>query len=95
MNHTRMKMAMLMGAVSYPVIGATLDDDIAEVAAQKTRIGSLTTLFASTKKQLADALSGVTLPPAVQAKVDKLFEDLHANSGDIDAALNADVPPPA
>lgn len=38
----------------------------------------LTTYNAELKKQIEDLLSGVTLPPEVQAKVDKIYEKLTA-----------------
>jgi capsule polysaccharide export protein KpsE/RkpR len=58
---------------------ATLDEVLADVQAESTQIDSLTTLTAGLKQQLTDALSGVTLPPDVQAKVDAVFAGVEAN----------------
>jgi hypothetical protein len=77
------------------IIMSTLDDDLAAVEAQSTRLDSINALIVSVKQQLADALSGTTLPPGVQAKVDAVFNALHANDAKIDTALNTNVPPPA
>jgi hypothetical protein len=77
------------------IIMSNLDDDLAEVTAQGTRLDSINTLIVTLNQRIADALSGTTLPPAVQAKVDAVFAGLQANGAKIDTALNANVPPPA
>lgn len=82
----------IIGKENY--IMNTLDDDLAAVTAQGTRLDSVNVLLTSVETQLADALSGTTLPPAAQAKVDALFTALHANDAKIDTALNSNVPPP-
>ncbi len=74
-------------------IMASLQDIIDDVSAETTAIGSLTDLVAGLKQQLADALSGVNLPPAVQAKVDAIFAGVDANKQKILDALAANVPP--
>jgi hypothetical protein len=76
-------------------IMSTLDDDLAAVTAESTRLDSIDTLITTLNQRIADALSGTTLPPAVQAKVDAVFAGLQANSAKIDTALNTNVPPPA
>jgi len=73
---------------------STLDDDLAEVTAQSSRLDSIDTLVDTLNQRISDALSGTTLPPAVQAKIDSLFTGLKANSEKIDKALNTNVPPP-
>jgi altronate dehydratase len=65
-------------------IMATLDEVLADVTDEGTQIDSLSVLVAGLKQQLADALSGTTLPPAVQAKVDAVFAG--------DDAINANTP---
>lgn len=74
-------------------IMATLDEVLADVTDEKTAIASIATLIAGLKQQIADALSGVTLPPAVQAKVDAVFAAAEQNKADIAAALASGVPP--
>jgi hypothetical protein len=80
-------------------IMSSLDDDIGLVQAETTQIAGVTTLLTSINQQLSDALSGVTLPPAVQAKVDAVFTGLTANSGALAAAIalgptGTPLPPP-
>jgi hypothetical protein len=74
---------------------ATLDEVLAEVTDESGRLDSIQTLIDGIKQQLADALSGAALPPAVQQKVDEVFAGLTANKAKIDTALNAGTPPPA
>jgi sulfur carrier protein ThiS len=45
------------------------------------------------KQQVADALSGATLPAPVQAKVDAIFAAAETNKSKIVTALNANVTP--
>jgi len=73
---------------------ASLDDVLADVTGETTRLDSLSTLISGIRQQLADALSGASLPPAVQAKVDAIFTAAEANKAKIDTALNTNVPPP-
>lgn len=75
-------------------IMATLDQVLVDVTAEDTRLDSITTLIGGLQQQLADALSGTTLPPATQAKVDAIFAAAESNSAKIDKALNTGVPPP-
>ncbi|KRQ99288.1 hypothetical protein [Bradyrhizobium valentinum] len=65
----------------------TLDETIAEVQAQGTQVDGLITLTLSLRQQLGDALSGASLPPDVQAKVDAVFDGVAANNAKIVAAL--------
>ncbi len=74
------------------IIMATLDQILTDVTDEGTQIDSLSTLMAGLKQQLADALSGTTLPPAVQAKVDAVFAGVEANKGKVVAAINANTP---
>jgi hypothetical protein len=70
------------------------DEALAAVTAEDTRVDSLITLFSTTKKKLADALSGVTIPPAVQEKINSIFDLSAASAAKMDTALNTNVPPP-
>lgn len=72
---------------------ATLDQILADVTAQQTALDSVIALIQGLRQQLADALSGVTLPPAVQAKVDAIFEAAEFNGVKIAQALAENVPP--
>ena len=68
-------------------IMADLDQDLELIQQQGTQIDGVATLIATLRQQIADAMSGVTLPPAVQAKVDAVFAGLTANSGKLAVAL--------
>ena len=72
----------------------TLDQILADVTDEGTQIKSLSTLMAGIKQQLADALAGVTITPAVQAKIDAVFAGVEANKAEVVAAINAPMPPP-
>ena len=60
-------------------IMATLDQVLADVTAETTAIAGVSDLIKGLKQQLADALSGTTLPPATQAKVDAIFAAAETN----------------
>lgn len=74
-------------------IMATLDQVLQDIADEKTAIASVSELIAGLRKQVEDALAGVTLPPAVQAKIDQVFEGAEANKKALADALAANVPP--
>lgn len=76
-------------------IMATLDETLAAVTAEDSKVDSIIALVDGLKKQLADALAGTTLPPAVQAKVDAVFAQATASAGKIDTAITANTPPTA
>jgi ABC-type transporter Mla subunit MlaD len=76
-----------------------LDQALQDIADEKTAIGSVTELINNLRQQVADALSGVTLPPAIQAKVDQVFAGLEDNKALLAKALTtqpsgAPVTPP-
>lgn len=74
---------------------ATLDETLAAVTAEDTKVDSIIALVAGLKQQLADALAGTTLPPATQAKIDAIFSQATASAGKIDTAITANTPPAA
>jgi altronate dehydratase len=74
-------------------IMASLDETLAAVTAANTKTDSLIALFKGLKAQLADVLSGVTLPPAVQAKIDAMFAEANASVAEVDEAITENVPP--
>ncbi len=73
-------------------IMATLDQILTDVTNESSQLDSLNALIQGLKQQLADALSGTTLPPAVQAKVDAIFTDTEANAAKIAQAINSNTP---
>lgn len=72
---------------------ATIDQVLADVTDENTRLDSLTTLLAGIQQKLKDALAGIVVPADVQAKIDTVFTELEAHKAKIDAALNTGVPP--
>jgi len=74
-------------------IMANLDQVLADVAEESTKLDSLAAFIAGLKQQIADALSGATRPPAVQAKVDAVFAGVEANKAKVQEALDANVTP--
>lgn len=73
----------------------SIDRIVADVAAQSTEIESLKAFIVSLKNQVADALSGTTLPPAVEARLAAIFPPLEANTQAIADAIAATPAPPA
>lgn len=71
---------------------ATLDETLAKVTEANTKTDSLIALFKGLKAQLADILSGVTLPAAVQSKIDSMFGEATASVAEVDEAINENVP---
>lgn len=74
---------------------ATLDDLVDKVSEQSGTIDSMTTFVAGLEQQIKDALAGVTLPPAAQAKVDALLNGLTSNTQKIADAIDNDPNTPA
>jgi len=71
---------------------ATLDEVLAKVEEGNSVDSSLIALLEGIKKQLDDALAGTTLPPAVQEKVNQIFDGLVADNEKVSAALLANTP---
>lgn len=75
------------------IIMATLDDVLSEVQGESSKIDSYKALFDGLKQQLTDALASAgTVTPAMQAKIDDVFNAASANSAKIDAAISAGSP---
>lgn len=70
----------------------TLDQALESVTSNGTVGDSAIALMTSLKTRLDEALSGVTLPPAVQAKVDAIFEASEADKAKIEAAILSNTP---
>src|SRR5262249_3823811 len=73
-------------------IMATLDQIAQDVADESTLEDSLITLLQGVQQQLKDILSGATLPPDVQARVDDVFAKLEANKTKLTAAVTQNTP---
>ena len=74
---------------------ATLDETLAAVTDEDTKVDSIIAFLAGIKQQLADALSGANLPAPVQAKVDAIFAQATSSAGKISTAMEANVSPTA
>jgi hypothetical protein len=74
------------------LMAATLDSILAKVTDEETLEDSLIALVGGLKQQLADALSGTTLPAATQAKVDAIFTAVEAQSQKMTDAITANTP---
>lgn len=84
------KIDLIIG--TQETIMATLDAVLADVTGESTQIAGISTLISGLEQQVADALSGTTLPPTVQAKVDAIFAQAEKNKADIATALAANTP---
>src|ERR1019366_3477348 len=73
-------------------IMATLDQVLQDVSDQTTQITSLQALIMGIKQQLADALSGASLPSGVQVKIDKFFQTREPKRGGLATALTPGPP---
>lgn len=73
-------------------IMATLDETLAAVTAEGTKVDSIIALLTGIKAQLDAVLAG-GLTPDVQAKVDAIFAQATTNAAKIDAAITANTPP--
>ena len=85
-------------ATLFEMMGATmhnLDEVLATVEANSTKVGSLIALVDGLKAAVADALAHVGLSAEEQAKVDAVFNAVTAESTKVQAALDANIPTPA
>lgn len=89
----RIELRLILLSRKVDRIMATLDDILQVVTDEEGQINSVVALIAGLQKQIADALAGATLPPAVQAKVDAVFAQATKDSQLIVAALNANPTP--
>lgn len=71
---------------------ATIDQLVQDVNDEDTLADSVGVFIAGLKQQLADALSGTTLPPDVQAKIDAAFATAEASKAKLSAAIVANTP---
>lgn len=74
----------------------TIEEALEAVKSASTRTDSLIADRAALKAQVEELLSSQGgIPPAVQAGLDEIFDIETSDATKIDAALNANVPPPA
>ena len=83
----------LLGKVN--TMSQAVDDLVQAVADQKGDINSMKVFIAGLEQQIKDVLSGVTLPPAVEAKLQAVFADVKSNSQEIKDAIDNDPATPA
>ena len=76
-------------------IMATLAELRAAVAAESTVVDSIHVLLDGIKKQLDDVMTGVVVPPAVQAQIDAIFADVETNKQKLSDAVVENTTPPA
>lgn len=69
-----------------------LNQIIASVTAQTTVIDSIVVLIEGIQEQLKNALSGTTVSPATQAKIDQVFAQVEINKARLAAAVVAGTP---
>jgi hypothetical protein len=69
-------------------IMASLDDIVADVAAENTAIASVSTLI----QGLRDQIANLGINPADQAKIDAIFAGVEANKAALATALDTNVP---
>lgn len=69
---------------------ATLDEVLADVAEESTKIDGLITLLQGIKQELDNILAG-QLPPEVQAKVDSLFAAVEADKAKVQSAIDTNT----
>lgn len=69
---------------------ATLEDTLALVEAQNTRVDSLIALTADLHQKVIDALGG-GLTPSQQMRVDAVFDEVKAEADKVDAAITANT----
>jgi hypothetical protein len=70
----------------------TIDQLIAEVAAQPTRVAAFNTFLACLKIEMADADVGDTPAPAVKSKYDAIFSQAEGKANEILTAIEKDKP---
>jgi hypothetical protein len=70
----------------------TLDQLIAEVAAQPTQVKAFTVLMECLQSEIKDASAGNTPPPSVQSKYDSVFDETAAKANEILAAIETNKP---
>lgn len=73
-------------------IMATLEETLEKVRANGTVLGSINTLLDGLRTEVREVLSGARIPPAVQAKVDAIFNAATAQGTELDEVLLENTP---
>jgi hypothetical protein len=71
---------------------STLDQVLQSATDESTVEDSLIALTGNIKSQLDAALSGTTVAPAVQAKIDAIFTQIESNKAKVAAAVLTNTP---
>lgn len=71
----------------------TIQEVVSLAKSNSSRTGSLIALFNAKKSELEAALAN-QMTPEIQSAIDEVFDVETADATVIDAALNANVPPP-
>lgn len=73
----------------------TLDELLADVRDERTKIDSLVTFVQGLQQQVKDALNSATSAADAQAKIDTVFDEVEKNKAEVVAAMTANTPPEA
>lgn len=71
---------------------ATLEEVLQKVRENRTVLGSLNTLLDGIRQQVADVLSGAVVPPAVQAKINAIFDEATATGEELAQVVTENTP---
>jgi hypothetical protein len=73
------------------MVDRTMDETLAAVTAADTRVDGIIEFSRGLKTRLDAALAGTTIPPAVQAKINQIFDLSTADATKVDAAIVANT----
>jgi hypothetical protein len=71
----------------------TMDDVLADITELRTKEEGLAAVTNHLQEELTAALSGMVIPPEVQAKINAAFDAVEANKAEVVAAIDANTPP--
>jgi hypothetical protein len=77
--------------ITQEVIMRTIDELLRAVSAQSTRIDSVLAVVAGLRQRIATELAETNVPEATQQKIDKVFDEVEANSSRLQRALDENV----
>jgi hypothetical protein len=73
---------------------ATIDEVLAEITSQTSKIEGIDALLDGLRAQVQELLDQQgNIPPALQEKIDAVFDTAKANTAAIDAAIAENTPP--
>jgi hypothetical protein len=73
---------------------ASIDDMAAKIAEVNGTANSVAVFVKELEKRIADVLAGTTLPPAIQQKLDTMFDDLTKGQRTLAQAIDNDPSTP-